>query len=75
MIRAIKEVVGRLEYPSRNEIQSEMGGKSSKIKSAIDSMLERAVLKVFLLPTDVKKKGRKDYIGVNKKSLSCGNQN
>lgn len=70
----IKEVVGRLKYPSRNEIQSEMGGKSSKIKSAIDLMLERKVLKVFLLPTDVKKKGRKNYIGVNSKDLSTGNQ-
>ena len=61
----IKEVVGRLEYPSRNEIQNEMGGKSSKTKSAIDSMLKREILKLFALPSNVKKKGRKDYIGIN----------
>jgi anaerobic ribonucleoside-triphosphate reductase len=61
----IKEVIGRLEYPSRNEIQIEMGGKSSKTKGVIDSMLKREMLKLFLLPSDIKKKGRKDYIGVN----------
>lgn len=70
----VLKVIGRLEYPSQNEIQKEMGGKSSKPKSAIDSMLKREVLKLFLLPTDVKKKGRKDYIGVNSKGLSTGSQ-
>ena len=42
-----------------------MGGKSSKTKSAIDSMLKREILKLFALPSNVKKKGRKDYIGIN----------
>jgi len=37
-------------------------------------MLKREVLKLYLLPTDVKKKGRKDYIGVNSKGLSTGSQ-
>lgn len=70
----ILEVIGRLEYPSRNEIQNEMGGKSSKIKGVIDSMLKREVLKLFLLPSNVPKKGRKDYIGTNGKDLSSGSQ-
>jgi hypothetical protein len=61
----VLKVVERLEWPSKNEIQIEMGGKSSKLKGVIDSMLKRDVLKLLPLPSESKKKGRKDYIGVS----------
>lgn len=61
----VLKVVERLEWPSKNEIQIEMGGKSSKIKGVIDSMLKRDTLKLLPLPSEAKKKGRKDYIGLS----------
>jgi len=70
----VLKVVERLEWPSKNEIQNEMGGKSSKIKGVIDSMLKRDALKLLPLPSEAKKKGRKDYIGLStsKQDLSNG---
>lgn len=61
----VLKAISSLEWPSKNEIQNEMGGKSSKKNSVIDSMLKREILKLFVLPSNVKKKGRKDYIGIN----------
>ena len=61
----VLKVVGRLEWPSKNDIQLEMGGKSSKLKGVIDSLLKREKLKLLALPSNVQRKGRKDYIGIN----------
>jgi len=61
----VLNLVKTLDYPSKNEIQEELGGKSTKIKNAIDSMLRRKILTLCPLPSSEKKKGRKDYITLN----------
>ncbi|QWD43485.1 AAA family ATPase [Polynucleobacter paneuropaeus] len=60
----VLKVVGELEWPSKNEIQNHMGGKSTKIKSVIDSLIKREKLKIQELPVEVTKKGRRDYIAI-----------
>lgn len=60
----VLKVVGELEWPSKNEIQNHMGGKSTKIKSVIDSLIKREKLKIQELPAEVTKKGRRDYIAI-----------
>ena len=51
-----------------------MGVKSSSIMGVIDSMLKRDALKLLPLPSEAKKKGRKDDIGLStsKQGLSNG---
>lgn len=60
----ILRTVSKLEWPSKNEIQIEMGGKSTKLKNLIDSMIERNDLFEAILPPNQKRKGRKTYIAV-----------
>lgn len=59
------KAIGELEFPSKNEIQNYMGGKSTKIKSVIDSLIKREKLKIQELPAEVNKKGRRDYIAIS----------
>lgn len=62
-----------LEYPSKNELQNDLGGKSTKIKAVIDSMLNRGILVECPLPPNEKKKGRKTYIAISANSLGAAN--
>jgi len=61
----ILEIIKTLEFPSKNLIQAEIGGKSTKTKNAIDSMIRRGILKVVPLPPNEKLKGRNNYIAIN----------
>jgi len=61
----ILKAVAMLEWPSKNAIQHEMGGKSTKIKTIIDSMLARGILNEAPLPPAEKKRGRNSYIAIN----------
>jgi len=60
VLKALKN----LEWPSKNEIQIEMGGKSTRYKMVIDSMIARGILKEEPLPATEKKKGRKTYLAL-----------
>lgn len=68
----ILQIIKNLEYPSKNEIQEELGGKSTKIKNAIDSMFSRGLIRMQTLPPNVKKKGRSDFIALQSNENELG---
>lgn len=61
----VLDLVKTLDYPSKNAIQLELGGKSTKVKNVIDSLLRREILRLCPLPASEKKKGRNDFITLN----------
>ena len=69
----VLKAIDKLEWPSKNEIQIEMGGKSTKPKMVIDSMIARGILKEAPLPSTAKRKGRKTYIAINSNDLESPN--
>jgi RecA-family ATPase len=69
----VLKAIDKLEWPSKNEIQIEMGGKSSKPKMVIDSMIARGILKEAPLPISEKRKGRKTYIAINSDNMEPTN--
>jgi len=69
----VLKAIDKLEWPSKNEIQSEMGGKSTKLKTVIDSMIAKGALKEIPLPSTEKRKGRKTYIAINSNDLESLN--
>jgi hypothetical protein len=69
----VLKAIDKLEWPSKNEIQSEMGGKSTKLKTVIDSMIAKGALKENPLPSTEKRKGRKTYIAINSDDLEPSN--
>jgi len=69
----VLKAIDKLDWPSKNEIQIEMGGKSTKPKMVIDSMIARGILKEAPLPSTEKRKGRKTYIAINSDDLEPPN--
>ena len=69
----VMKAINKLEWPSKNEIQNEMGGKSTKLKAVIDSLITRGDLEEVPLPLTEKRKGRKTYIAIKSDDMGASN--